>query len=383
MEDNIIKLTREELYERVWSAPTTKLAKEFGISDVALGKICKKLNIPKPYPGYWQQLAVGRRVHKEKLPPIKQGVPEVTYIYPHQPVTPFQPENPEVLAQIERESQPANRITVAETLHSAHPLVRYTRQVLEKDKPDDYGMLSWSWNQRCMNVRVSKTSLHRALRIMDALLKALEARGYSAEVSKDGPIATYILIGAEKVKVRLSEKANRSERELTAEEKKKPAHTISNRWVYSPSGKLTFEIDEYCGACHKKWTDKAQKPLEDQLNDVLAGLILVGEALRLRRIEHEEEQRRQREQERRRMEDQERRYYLDQHLKAWSESQRLREFLNACETALIERKGELAPDSSEAKWLRWAHRYADRIDPLKNGSFEEAILRLIRKAESS
>lgn len=383
MEDNRIKLTREELYERVWSTPATMLAKEFGISDVALGKICKKLNIPKPYPGYWQQLAVGRRVHKEKLPPTKQGVPELTYIYPHQPVTPFQLENPEVLARIERESQPANSITVAETLRSAHPLVRYTRQVLEKDQPNDYGMLSWSWNQRCMNVRVSKTSLHRALRIMDALLKALEARGYSAEVSKDGPMATYILVGAEKVKVRLSEKANRSEGELTAEEKKKPAHTISNRWVYSPSGKLTFEIDEYCDGFQKKWTDKAQKPLEKQLNDVIAGLILAGEALRLRRIEREEEQRRQRELERRRMEDQERRYYLDQHLQAWSESERLREFLSACEVSLVERKGELALDSAEAKWLRWAHRYADRIDPLKNGSFEEAILRLIRKAESS
>ncbi len=383
MDDDSTKLTRQELYERVWSTPATKLAKEFGISDVALGKICKKLNIPKPYPGYWQQLAVGRRVHKEKLPPIKQGVPEATYIYPHQPVTPFQPDNPEVIAQIERESQPANSIAVAEMLHGAHPLVRYIRQVLEKDKPDDYGMLSWSWNQRCMNVRVSKTSLHRALCIMDALLKALEKRGHSAEVTKDGPMATYILIGAEKIKVRLSEKATRSERELTAEEKKKLAHTISNRWVYSPSGKITFEIDEYCGACQKKWTDKAQNPLEDQLNEVLAGLILVGEALRLRRIEHEEEQRRQREQERRRMEDQERRYYLDQHLKAWSESQRLREFLSACEASLVERKGELATDRPEAKWLRWAHGYADRIDPLKSGSFEEIILRLIRKAESS
>jgi hypothetical protein len=382
MGENSIKLTREELYKRVWGTPATKLAKEFGMSDVALGKICKKLNIPKPYPGYWQQLAAGRRVHKEPLPPIKQGVPAVTYIYPHAPAAPFQPEDPEVIAQIEREGQPANSITVAETLHGAHPLVRYTRQVLEKDKPDDYGMLSWSWNQRCMNVRVSKMALHRALRIMDALLKALEARGYSAEVSKDGPVATHILIGAEKVKVRLSEKANRSERELSVDEKKKPPHAISNRWIYSPSGKLTLEIDEYCDGFQKKWTDKAQNPLEEQLNEVLAGLILAGEALRLRRIKHEEEQRRQREQERRRMEDQERRHYLDQHREAWSQSQRLREFLRACEASLVERKGELEPDSAEAKWLRWAHRYADRIDPLKNGSFEETILRLIRKAES-
>ena len=382
MEDNSIKLTREELYERVWSNPTTKLAKEFGMSDVALGKICKKLDIPKPYPGYWQQLAAGRRVHKEPLPPIKQGVPAATYIYPRRDIAPFQPENPEVLTQLEQLSLPANSITVAETLHNAHPLVRQTKQILEKSKPDDYGMLCWSWNQRCLNMRVSKAELHRALRIMDALLKALEARSYSAAVSKEGAAATHILIGAEKVKVRLLEKTHRGERELTAEEKRNPAHAISNRWVYSPSGKLTFEIDEYCDGCQKQWIDKSQKPLENQLNEVLGGLILTGEALRLKRIKHEEEQRRQREQERRRIEDQERRYYLDQHHEAWSQSQGLREFLRACETSIVEGKGELEPDSAEAKWLRWAYRYADRIDPLKNGSFEEAILRLIRKAES-
>jgi hypothetical protein len=383
MKDDSIKLTREELYERVWVTPATRLAKEFGLSDVALGKLCRKMDVPKPYPGYWQQLAAGRRVHKEPLPPIKQGVPAATYFYPRHPVEPFRPGDGEVLARVAQEDDPVNKITVSETLHGAHSLVSQTRQVLEKDKPDDYGMLSWSWDQRCMNVRVSKTTLHRALRVMDALLKALEARGYGAEVSKDEQVATYILVSAERVKVRLWEKATRSERELTAEEKKKPSHAISNRWVYSPSGKLTFEIDEYCEGFQKKWADKAQKPLEEQLNEVLAGLILAGEALRLRRIEREDERRRQREQERQHMEDQERRHYLDQHLKSWSESQRLRGFLRACEESLVGEKGELATDSAESKWLRWAHRYADRIDPLKNGTFEEEIIRLIRKAEGT
>ncbi len=84
MDDHSVKLTREELYERVWSTPATRLSKEFGISDVALGKVCKKLDIPKPYPGYWQQLAAGRRVHKEPLPPIRPSVPAITYFYPRQ-----------------------------------------------------------------------------------------------------------------------------------------------------------------------------------------------------------------------------------------------------------------------------------------------------------
>ncbi len=33
---------REELYERVWSTPMHKLAKEFGYSDVGLAKLCEK-----------------------------------------------------------------------------------------------------------------------------------------------------------------------------------------------------------------------------------------------------------------------------------------------------------------------------------------------------
>jgi hypothetical protein len=52
MGDEKIKLTREEIYQRVWSKPATLLAKDLGISDVAIAKICKKLNIPKPYSGY-------------------------------------------------------------------------------------------------------------------------------------------------------------------------------------------------------------------------------------------------------------------------------------------------------------------------------------------
>jgi hypothetical protein len=81
------------------------------------------------------------------------------------------------------------------------------------------------------------------------------------------------------------------------------------------------------------------------------------------------------------LEGQERRHYLDRHREAWSQGRRLREFLSACEASLVGRRGEPAPDGSEAKWPGWARRDAERVDPLKNGSFEEVILRLVRKAE--
>ena len=47
------------MYERIWKVPATKLAKELGISDVALAKICRKLNVPKPGPGHWRLVQLG------------------------------------------------------------------------------------------------------------------------------------------------------------------------------------------------------------------------------------------------------------------------------------------------------------------------------------
>src|SRR2546426_12020410 len=63
------ELSREELYEKIWAAPTTQVAAEFGISDVALAKRCKKLNVPKPSLGYWAKVAAGQKPEKVPLPP--------------------------------------------------------------------------------------------------------------------------------------------------------------------------------------------------------------------------------------------------------------------------------------------------------------------------
>jgi hypothetical protein len=64
----IVELSREELYEKIWSIPGSKLAKEFGISDVALAKICRKFRIPKPSRGYWARPEMGRKLSKPPLP---------------------------------------------------------------------------------------------------------------------------------------------------------------------------------------------------------------------------------------------------------------------------------------------------------------------------
>ena len=50
----------EEMSKLVFEKPTQQLSKDLGVSDVAIGKFCKKHNINKPPRGYWAKKAAGK-----------------------------------------------------------------------------------------------------------------------------------------------------------------------------------------------------------------------------------------------------------------------------------------------------------------------------------
>ncbi len=39
-------VVREALYDEIWSEPVIEVAKRYGLSDVGLAKVCRKLRIP-------------------------------------------------------------------------------------------------------------------------------------------------------------------------------------------------------------------------------------------------------------------------------------------------------------------------------------------------
>jgi hypothetical protein len=61
---------REKLYEKVWTVTMQKAAREYGVSDVALGKICRKLYIPVPGRGYWNKKAANQPVEPRPFLPV-------------------------------------------------------------------------------------------------------------------------------------------------------------------------------------------------------------------------------------------------------------------------------------------------------------------------
>jgi hypothetical protein len=78
MPQNPLTLTRQSLYELVWSKPMSTLANDFGISDVGLAKRCRAVDVPIPYRGYWARKAAGQEPPKLPLPKYRTRTPAPT-----------------------------------------------------------------------------------------------------------------------------------------------------------------------------------------------------------------------------------------------------------------------------------------------------------------
>jgi hypothetical protein len=101
---------REELYKEIWEQPMLKLAPKYGISNVMLAKVCRKLRIPVPGRGYWARQQSGQSVSRKPLPAVK-NLPAV-YRYKLPPAVPPpakqpvpEPNDPEYLRIKEVESR--------------------------------------------------------------------------------------------------------------------------------------------------------------------------------------------------------------------------------------------------------------------------------------
>ena len=163
------------------------MAKELGISDVALAKICKKLNVPKPPLGYWTKVEVGQQVRKPPLPKVSGTGRNEIWIRANEKKLQADTQDPSLAELLKSERDPANKIIVHDSLRNAHPLVAQTREALANGGTDAYGKVRPNHSKGPhLDIRVSKNCVRRALLILDALLKGLESRGFSIQPTRDG-----------------------------------------------------------------------------------------------------------------------------------------------------------------------------------------------------
>jgi hypothetical protein len=71
------RYNRETLYDEVWTQPMQKLSGKYGISDVGLAKVCRKLGVPLPGLGYWAKKSAGKPVRKRPVLPSLMAHPGI------------------------------------------------------------------------------------------------------------------------------------------------------------------------------------------------------------------------------------------------------------------------------------------------------------------
>ncbi len=68
------EISREELFAMVWERPTREVAKKLGVSDVTIGKLCARLQVPKPRRGYWARVHSGQTPRRPPLGAFREEV---------------------------------------------------------------------------------------------------------------------------------------------------------------------------------------------------------------------------------------------------------------------------------------------------------------------
>ena len=379
----IIVLTRQDLYDRVWSKAMRIAAPELGLSDVGLKKICKRFDIPTPPLGYWAKKEFGKAPKQPRLPAYDDTGFQGIKFYPN-----TQEERSgmagEVVEALLQEKAKENRIVVPDQLDEPCLLVERTSKSLKAARTDEEGLVQ-PRAKKTLDVRVAPDNVERAMLIMDTLLKALESRSLEVRLSeRDGVWATTVTVLDETIDFALHEIVDRVERDPTPAEKRRmdelPYFHSNDRFYYRvPSGRLCLEIKSGpLNGRRRRFADTKRRPLANLLNTFISTLYRTAGDIKVERrrleelrLEREQQERRRQEWERQRYEklkeiraEEERVATLTGEAEAWHKSQAIRTYIEAAHENLIEVRREVAPGSDAECWLDWATKQADRLDPL-------------------
>lgn len=183
-------LSRQELYDLVWSEPMRGLAPRFEISDVALRKTCVRAFVPVPERGYWAKLKAGKPAIRVKLLPRPPGLSDVVeiggYGNYYRPISdedllgpiPEAPSFPEPLEDMEAVVRKLlGKVKPIRALDSPHTEIR---KILRKEEERRLRYLrsNWSWEAPLFDTPFEQ----RRLRFLNSLFMAIAKNGARPDV---------------------------------------------------------------------------------------------------------------------------------------------------------------------------------------------------------
>jgi len=351
----IKELSRKELYNLVWQKPIMQIAKEYGLSDRGLGKLCERYGIPTPPRGYWQKIASGQKIKK---PPLlfseldKKGnkvlEPRIKTALSNSNLFEEEKLSAEIKEIIEFEKLPKNKIKVPAKMSKEEYHKVITRHLFDKKR----------WDISPLSPKDK-----RIFRILTTLLKALEARGYAVHYN-DSIYDIEIQNRMESVRISVSNHIKTFKRELTQEEIDKGYYKRNWKFDQETTKYLEIAICDSYGRNPMHIIETDDTRLEDLLNRVVIEITNIILRNRFFRLKQEEERHRYYLQQEAIRKEEERREELLIEIENKATADKIRNYVSRCEEGY---KSGKFKKSDFLFWKKWALNYADEIDPWIKG----------------
>jgi len=347
-----VRITRQELYDLVWSERLCDISKKYYISEAGLIKKCQEWHIPMPNLKYWIQIKDTSKPPKQTPLPQYSGNSDI-YVKLRKDYERVKESIKNQLSKIRKEIEEDSKINlkVPDRLVNPDPLIAVARDKLYKNEVyrKEQGIISH--NQGHIGIYVSPPQISRALRFMDTIIKALRYRGHQF-INKHG--MAHVVVFGEDYEVSCKEKESRC---IIKDE-------YGARTGFKPTGHLSLRLRE---SYHLKEWNEGKVPIEEQVSKILAGIEYRGRQDQQARIEREKQWAIREEKEKKAKELQK---CKEKELADFNElfkvanrhekAEVIRRYIDTFEKSLIQRN-DLTYESK--KFINWARKKADWYDP--------------------
>ena len=281
-----IKISREDLYRAIWSRPVEAVAKDLGISGVALGKICRRYNIPVPGRGYWPRMQAGQSLLQRPLP--TEAVRGELIQIKGQPTRTKIVDNNQASAD-EEESQPQSNAIQRPDVELGPPSMVATnlKKYLESAQTNAEGLIVTKARSQ-FRVRITPKNTKRVVDIVDRLCRLATTAGLEVQSSEYG---IGFKCSGEFVQIEVIEIFAEEPRELTDAESEQlkrwqskveaafrndpidpvPKKPDIPKCNYAPTGRLEIRIDKGASedGLRRRFTDGKFQRVEKTLDKVV------------------------------------------------------------------------------------------------------------------
>ena len=327
-----IEMTRQQLYDLVWSRSMGDVAASIPMSHVSLKKLCSKYQVPVPPQGHWRKSPARQAADKVPLP-LSMGEQRIWV----RRFVQWRPADPRLREQSNVSlEEPAPDV---DKVHW-HACTKKTKSALAQASPDRSGALK-AEGVGVASVKVAPETVPRALAVLDDLIRAVEDLGHSIAM-QTSPAAMFLINGA-LVPVAIFEKFVRNHEAADAAElqrrhryeRKYPKFfrlmDLEGGWTHRPTGRLTIILSNgYEHGLPNRWADGASHLVESRIDEVAAAAVTHALAVTARhqQIEARTAERREAEQQVQQPDQQSRRAaFFRERAAMFEEAERLDRFL--------------------------------------------------------